>query len=29
VHFDLVGKPRTSAAERTGNKKVYEEKDEF
>jgi GTP-binding protein len=29
VHFELVGKPRTSAAERTGNKKIYEEKDEF
>jgi GTP-binding protein len=29
VHFDLIGKPRTSAAERTGNKKLFEEKDEF
>jgi GTP-binding protein len=25
VHFDLVGKPRTTAAERTGNKKTYQE----
>jgi GTP-binding protein len=29
VHFDLVGKPRTSAAERTGNKKIFEEKEDF
>jgi GTP-binding protein len=26
VHFDLVGKPRTSAAERTGHKRIFEEK---
>jgi GTP-binding protein len=29
VHFDLVGKPHTTAEERTGHKKIFQEKDDF